>query len=165
MEALIAFGWHRCDTKPNLEIANSVVTAAKASGVERYIASAMWCLGKTYYQLGDHLSSYDHLQEAYRLFGTLPPGEVELQRLSGQCGIDLVDAARMALPVKRRKVVSLARDVETKCAALSDDVIHGRSLVHLGARSARGSTTAGGLTLLGPGSDHAEGRGEHSQPC
>jgi hypothetical protein len=98
MEALIAFGWHRCDTKPNLEIANHVVTAAKASGVERYIASAVWCLGKTYAQLGDHHSSYDHLQEAYQLFNTLPPGEVELQRLGGQCGIDLVDAARMALP-------------------------------------------------------------------
>jgi predicted metalloenzyme YecM len=68
------------------------------------------------------------------LFGTLPRGEVELQRLSGQCGIDLVHAARMALPVDRMgEVVSLARDVETKCAALSDDVIHGRSLVTLGA--------------------------------
>jgi hypothetical protein len=33
MEALIAFSWHRCDTKPNLEIANHAVTAAKASGV------------------------------------------------------------------------------------------------------------------------------------
>ena len=134
MEALIAFGWHRCDTKPNLEIANNVVTAAKDSGVDRYIASALWCLGQTYYQLGDIQSSYDHMQEAYELFNTLPPGEVELQRLSGQCGIDLVNAARMVLPVKRKgKVVSLARDVEKKCAALSDDVIHGRSLVFLGA--------------------------------
>jgi tetratricopeptide (TPR) repeat protein len=132
MEALIAFGWHRCDTKPNLEIANNIVTSAKDSGVQRYIASALWCLGKTYYQLGDHLSSYDHLQEAYQLFNTLPPGEVELQRLSGQCGIDLVDAARLALP-DNHKVVSLARNVETKCATLSDDVIHGRSLMHLGA--------------------------------
>ena len=53
METLIAFGWHCCDTKPNLEIANNIVMAAKDSGVERYIASALWCLGKTYYQLGD----------------------------------------------------------------------------------------------------------------
>jgi tetratricopeptide (TPR) repeat protein len=130
MEALIAFGWHRCDTRPNVEIANHVVAVAKALGVERYVASALWCLGKTYSQLGDKQSSYDHLQEAYQLFNTLPPGEVELQRLSGQCAIDLVDAARMALPVN--KVVFLARDVETKCAALSDDNIHGRSLVILG---------------------------------
>jgi len=130
MEALIAFGWHRCDTKPNLEIANIVVMTAKGSGVERHVASALWCLGKTYNQLGDLQSSYDHLQEAYQLFNTLPP-EVELQRLSGQCAIDLVDTVRMVLPVN--KVVPLARDVETKCAALSDDVIHGRSLVSLGA--------------------------------
>jgi tetratricopeptide (TPR) repeat protein len=133
MEALIAFGWHRCDTKPNLEIANNIVTAAKDSGVQKYIAPALWCLGKTYHALGDILSFYDHLQEAYRLFNTLPPGEVELQRLSGLCGIDLVNAARMALPAGHMgKVVSLARDVETKCAALSDDVIHGRSLMYFG---------------------------------
>jgi len=46
MEALIAFSWHRCDIKPSVEIANHVVMAANASGVERYKASAVWCLGK-----------------------------------------------------------------------------------------------------------------------
>jgi tetratricopeptide (TPR) repeat protein len=134
MEALIAFGWHRCDTKPNLEIANIVVTAAKDSAVERYIASAVWCLGKTLAQLGDLLSSYDYLQEAYRLFDTFPPAKVELQRFGGLCGIDFVDTARLVLPVNRKgKVVSLAQEVEKKCAALSDDLVHGRSLVTLGA--------------------------------
>jgi len=52
MEALIAFGWHRCDTRPNLEIANHAVTVAKATGVVRYITSAVWCLGQTHAQLG-----------------------------------------------------------------------------------------------------------------
>ena len=133
MEVLIAFGWHRCDTKPNLEIANIVVTAAKDSAVQRYIALALWCLGMTYSQLGDMQSSYDYLQEAYQLFNTLPPGEIASQRLSGQCALDLVNAARMTLPVERLgEVVSLARDVEKKCAVLSDDVTHGRSLVQLG---------------------------------
>ena len=132
MEVLIAFSWHRCDTKPNLEIGNYAVTAAKASGLERYIALAMWCLGQTYTQLGDYHSAYDHLQEAYRLFNTLPPGDVELQRLGGQCGIDLVNTTRAVLR-DSGEVVSLARDVETKCAALSDNIIHGRSLVRLGA--------------------------------
>jgi len=133
MEALIAFGWHRCDTRPNLDIANHAATAAKDSGVVTHIASAVWCLGKTYDRLGDLPSSYDHIQEAYQLFNTLPPGEVKLQRLSGRCGIDLVTSARMTLPNHREgELISLARDVETKCAALSDDVIHGRSLVRLG---------------------------------
>jgi len=132
MEALVAFSWHRCDTKPNLEIANHTVTAAKASGLERYIASAMWCLGQTYVQLGDYHSAYAHLREAYRLFNALPPGDVELQRLGGQCGIDLVNTTRAVLQ-DSDEVVSLARDVETKCAALSDNIIHGRSLVRLGA--------------------------------
>ena len=36
MEALIAFSWHRCDTKPNIDIVNHGVTAAKATGVVRY---------------------------------------------------------------------------------------------------------------------------------
>jgi tetratricopeptide (TPR) repeat protein len=142
METLIAFSWHRCDTKPNLEIANHSVTAAKAYRVERYIALAVWCLGQTHHELGDFQPSYNHLQEAYQLFNTLPPGEVESQRLGGQCGIDLVEAARMALQFNcARKasqfnsdpVVSLAREVERKCATLSDDLVHGRSLALLGA--------------------------------
>jgi len=132
MGALIAFSWHRCDTRPNLEIVNHAVAAAKVTGVVRYVASAVWCLGKTYAQLGDHHSSYNHLQEAYGLFNTLPLSEVESQRLGGLCGIDLVDTARLALP-DYDEVVSVARDVETKCAALSDDIIHGRCLVLLGA--------------------------------
>jgi tetratricopeptide (TPR) repeat protein len=132
VEALIAFSWHRCDTKLNLEIANHAVTAAKASGVVKYIASAMWCLGSSYFELGDYRTSYGHRQEAYRLFNTLPPGEIESQRLGGQCGIDVIDTARLALQ-DNDKVVSLARDVETKCAALSDNIIHGRCLVLLGA--------------------------------
>jgi len=132
MEALIAFSWHRCDTKPNLEIVNHAVTAAKASRMERHIASAVWCLGQTYAELGDYHSSYDHLREAYRLFNTLPPGEVELQRLGGRCGIDLFYTARFILQ-SDDEMVSLARDVATKCAALSDNILHGRSLVLLGA--------------------------------
>ena len=133
MEALIVFSWHRCDTKTNLEIANHAVMATKASGVVRYIASAVWCLGRTYHQLGDYIPSYNHLQEAYGLFNTLPPGEVESQRLGGLCGIDLVDAAQMAFePEHNDAVVSLAREVERKCTALSDDLVHGRSLVLLG---------------------------------
>jgi tetratricopeptide (TPR) repeat protein len=130
IEALIAFSWHRCYTNPTLDIVNHAVTAAKASGVDRHIASAVWCLGQTYAQLGDHHSSYDHLREAYRLFNSLPPDEVELQRLGGQCGIDLFDTARLVLWDKD-EIVSLARDVETKCATLSDNVIRARSLVLL----------------------------------
>ena len=131
MEALIAFSWHRCDTMPNLDIANHVVTAAKASRIVGYIAEAVWCLGKTYLELGDYCTSYDHLHEAYQLFNTLPPDEVKLRRLGGLCGIDLVDAARLALP-DISEAVSLARDVETKCDTLSDKLVHGRSLVVLG---------------------------------
>jgi len=136
IEALIAFSWHRYDTKPTLDIVNHAVTVAKASGVGKYIASAVWCLGQTYAELGNHHSSYTHLREAYRLFNALPPGEVESQRLGGQCGIDFVDTARMVLQdnveLLSFEVLSLARDVEVKCAALLDNIIHGRSLVLLG---------------------------------
>jgi tetratricopeptide (TPR) repeat protein len=130
MEALIAFNWYRCDSKPNLEIADHAVMAAKASGAQRFIASAVWCLGLTYVRLGNHGTSYHHIQEAYQLFNTLPPGEVESQRLGGICGIDLVENARFILQAD--EVVSLARDIEKKCTALSDDLVHGRSLLNLG---------------------------------
>ena len=130
MEALIAFGWYRCDTKPNLEIADHSVMATKASGVQRYIASAVWCLGNTYGRLGDYEASYNHIQEAYRLFSTLPSGEVESQRLGGLCGIALVDIARFILQADEQ--LSLAWDVEEKCTVLSDVLVHGRSLLQLG---------------------------------
>ena len=130
MEALSAFTWYRCDTKPNLEIADYAVMAAKATGVQRYIASAVWCLGKTYYRFGNYSTSYSHMQEAYQHFNTLPPGEVESQRLRGLCGIDFVENARFLLQAD--EVVSLAWDVEEKCSALSDDVVHGLSLLKLG---------------------------------
>ena len=132
IEAFIAFSWHRADTKPTLDIVDHAVTAARASGNGRHIASAVWCLGRTYAQLGDYHSSYDHLQEAYRLFNTLPPSEVESQQLGSRCGNEFISTARMVLR-DNDKIISLARDVETKCAALSDNIIHGRSLVHLGS--------------------------------
>jgi hypothetical protein len=97
VEALINFAWHRHDTKPSLEVAKNSVTAANASGIERYIALAVYCLGDTYRQLGDHHHAYEHLQEAYQLFSTLPPGEVELQRLSSRCGMCLLNVARYTL--------------------------------------------------------------------
>jgi hypothetical protein len=130
MEALIAFNWYRCDTKPSLEIADHAVMAAKASGVQKYMATAVWCLGCTYAQLGNHDTSYNHVQEAYQLFNTLPPDDVESQRLGGLCGTDLVEIARFIL--QDDEVVSLAWDVEKKCSALSDDLVHGRSLLILG---------------------------------
>ena len=130
MEAFIAFNWYRYSTKPNLEMADHAVMAAKAFGVQRYIASAVWCLGRTYHRLGIWDTSYNHMQEAYQLFNTLPPGEVESQRLGALCGIDLVDEARYTLQVD--EVVSLAWDVRKKCTALSDDLVLGLSLLELG---------------------------------
>ena len=130
MEAFIAFNWYRCDTKPNLEIVDRLVMVAKASGVQRYIASAVWCLGRTYSLLGNYDTSYNHMQEAYQLFNTLSPGEVESERLGCLCGIDLVNVARFILPAD--EVVSLAQDVETKCTALLDDYVQGRSFLALG---------------------------------
>jgi tetratricopeptide (TPR) repeat protein len=132
VEAIVAFSWHRADTKPDLEIANRAVKAAKASGVKRYIASAVWCLGWTYRQLGDNRSSYDHLQEARLLSNDPSAADMELQRLHCKCGIDLVEVAKMTSEDKG-EAVSLARDVEIQCAALSDDHVHGWSLVLLGA--------------------------------
>ena len=130
MEALIAFNWYRCDTKPNLEIAHHAVLATKAFGVQRYIALAVWCLGLTYFRLGNHDTSYNHMQEAYQIFNNIPPGEVESQRLGALCGVDLVDNARCVLQAD--ELVSLAQKVEKKCASLSDDLIYGRSLLGLG---------------------------------
>ena len=131
LEALIAFSWHRCRTKPNLEIANHAVMAAQASAIEKYIASAVWCLGRTYFLLSEFQPAYNHLQEAYQVFNTLPPGDHESQRLCCECGNHLMVGARMVLD--NDMAVTLARDVELKSAALLDDVVHAQSLVSLGA--------------------------------
>ncbi|PPQ97464.1 hypothetical protein CVT26_002812 [Gymnopilus dilepis] len=129
MEALIAFCWHRCDTKPSLEVVEHTVKAAKTYGVERYIALATWCLGKSCHQIANYRLAYEHLLKAYLLFNSLNGDDKQLQEFGCQCGTDLVDAARFVIP--RAEVVSLARDVEAKCAALGNDLIHGRSLLFL----------------------------------
>lgn len=130
IEAFIALSWHYCDTTPNPEFASRTVEAAKAFGVEKHIASAVWCLGRTHYNLNfKHRLAYANLQEAYQLFNTLPPDDVT-QRLGGQCGIDFVNCARHV--DKHSEIVSLARDVEARCATLSDNLVHARSLVFLG---------------------------------
>lgn len=131
IEALIAFNWHRCDTKPNLEIANHTLMAAKASANKKHIASAIWCLGTTYFYLSEFLPAYNHLQEAYQLFNTLPPGDLESQRLCCRCGIDLVDAARIVL--QAGMAVFLARDVEKRSSVFLRELVHARSLMLLGA--------------------------------
>ena len=130
VEALIAFSWYRCDTKPNLEIAKHAMSMAKTSGDKRYIASALWCLGTVYHYLGEFYDAYDRLHEAYQLFNTLLPGDLELQRFCCQCGIEMVVGARMTFN-DHIKVASLARDVEKQCANVSDD-IRVRSLIMLG---------------------------------
>ena len=76
MEALIAFNWYRCDTKPNLEMADHAVMMANTSRVQRFIASAVWCLGLTYSRLGIFKTSNIHLRNAYELFNTLPPDKM-----------------------------------------------------------------------------------------
>ena len=131
IEALIGFGWHRCDTKPNIEIAKHGVSMAKAFGNKRYIASTLWCLGTTYGFLGEFYAAYDHLQEAYELFNTLLPGDRELRQLCCRCGCDLVDAARVSFKDVDESI-SLARDVEKQSAAISDDFVHTQSLIVLG---------------------------------
>ena len=133
IEALTAFSWYRCDTKPNLEFAKHAVSMAKAFGIKKHIASTSFCLGTTYSLLGEFHAAYDHLMEAYQLFRALLPGDHELERLCCQCGIYLIDAARLIFGFEDyHMVVSLARDVEKRSATISDDLIHGRSLIMLG---------------------------------
>jgi hypothetical protein len=104
-------------------------------------------------------------REAYRLFNTLPPGEVEFQRLGGRCGIDLVDTARLVLWPDNDEIVSLARDVETKCAAISDNIIHGRSLVLLGLVLQEAQQPQEALRYLDQARTVLKARGGHFQPC
>ena len=133
IEALIEFCWYRCeDAKPNLEIAKHSVSMAKAFGNKRYIASSLWCLGRTYGNLGDVYAAYDPVQEAYQLYKALLPGNPELQLLCCRCGIEMVEGARFTLK-DGKKVVSLARDVKKQAAAVSDDEIHAAGLMILGS--------------------------------
>ena len=157
IEALIAFSWYRCDNaKPNVEIAKHAVSMAKAFGNKKYIATSLWCLGNTYGYLGEFYAAYDHLHEAHQLYNallpsqkwydlrklllrektapsvvTMSPGNRELHRLCCQCGIDMVEGARLTFK-DRDTVVSLARDVEKQAAIVSDNHIHARSLMMLG---------------------------------
>jgi tetratricopeptide (TPR) repeat protein len=129
--ALVAFGWYRCDTKPNIEIAKHNVTMAKAFGAKRYIASTLWCLGMTHGILDEPYDAYGHLHEAYQLFNALPSdGDRELQLLCCRFGIDMVTMTHMFSDPS--EAISKGRDVGKQCATISDDLLHGRSLIVLG---------------------------------
>ena len=132
IDALIAFSWYRCsNAKPNLEIAKHAVSVAEAFGNKRYIASSLWCLGSTYTCLGEYYAAYDHVEEAYKLYKALLPGNLELQRDCCRCGNEMVDRARFTIK-DGDKVVFLARDVEKQAATISDDQTHASSLMILG---------------------------------
>ena len=96
---------------------------AKAFGNKRYIASSLWCLGRTYGYLGEFYAAYDHVQEAYQLYNALLPGDRDLQRLCCKCGVEMVEGARVTFK-DGDKVISLARDLEKQAATVSDDEIH-----------------------------------------
>ena len=131
INALIAFSWYRCNVKPNVEISKHAVSMAKAFGNKEYIATSFWCLGRTYDHLGEFHAAYDNLQEAYQLYNALSPGTRELQRLCCECGIDMVNLARLTFK-DDDKTVSLARAVEKQSATVSDDELHVKSLTMLG---------------------------------
>ncbi|KDR71046.1 hypothetical protein GALMADRAFT_75381 [Galerina marginata CBS 339.88] len=150
IEALIAFCWYRDDTKPDPELAQYAVTAAKSYGVDRYIASAIWCLGDTYGSIGKYDLSYDLLQKAYQIFNSLPNPDLKLQQLIGLCGVDLVNSAVKFLGDKD-ELILLAHMVEEKCAALSDN-IHGQSLVSMGYALEQASHHQEALSYLEQGS-------------
>ncbi|KAF8896888.1 hypothetical protein CPB84DRAFT_1815882 [Gymnopilus junonius] len=99
-DTLIAFCWHQCDTKPSLDIVEHTLQLANTFGIDRYIAVATWCLGKTYHQVAKYRLAYDHLLKAYRIFNS-----------KAAEGVDLVDSARFVLP-DRDTVVVLAWEVE-----------------------------------------------------
>ncbi|PPQ68908.1 hypothetical protein CVT26_001845 [Gymnopilus dilepis] len=130
MEALIAFCWYRCDTKATLEIVERTLAIAQAKGVERYVAVTTWCLGKSYHQVASYRRAYETLLKAYELFNSLPSMDHMYREFACRCGTELVDAARFVIP--REEVVSLAREVEARCATLGNDLIHGRCLTFLG---------------------------------
>ena len=137
IEALVAFSWYRCDnTKPNLEIAKHAVSTAKAFRIKSYIASSLWCFGVTYKLLGDCRAAYGHLQEAYRLFIALLPGDLKLQQLCCRCGNDLIQVgvANSTFEDSDKGVFSLVRDVEKQIATgtVLDDLVHVLSVITVG---------------------------------
>ncbi|KDR71128.1 hypothetical protein GALMADRAFT_807115 [Galerina marginata CBS 339.88] len=149
IEALIAFCWYRSDTKPDPEMTQYTVTAAETYGVDSYIASAVWCLGSTYYNMGKYDLTYDFFQKAYQLFNSLPNADLKSRQLGGQCAVDLVNAASFFADDKD-KIVSLALEVEKKCADLSDG-IHGQSLMSVGFALYRVSRRQEALSYMDQG--------------
>ena len=129
LEAMMAFCWYRCDTKPSPDIAKRTLEVAESFGDQKYIGIAHWCLGRTYYFVHAKSLSYEHLQKAYEVFQAST--DPQYRRFCGSCGIDLVDTATFVLK-DEAETIRLAREVEEKCATLGDDTIHGKSLLFVG---------------------------------
>ncbi|PPQ95395.1 hypothetical protein CVT26_008240 [Gymnopilus dilepis] len=126
--ALIAFCWYRCDSKASPELAEHALAIATGSGNEKQIASATWCLGRSYILVSQYSLASGNLEAAYRLFCSL--NDLPWQDFGAKCGVDLVDA--LSGEGEREEAVVRAQDVEKKCATLGDTRAHGRSLSFLG---------------------------------
>jgi len=67
VQALLAFSWYRCDTKPIIAVAKHALRVAKENGNKRYIAEALLCLGSSYAQVDNDAEAERALEESSQL--------------------------------------------------------------------------------------------------
>jgi len=86
VQALLAFSWYRCDTKPLPAIAEHTLSLAKSNGSDRHIAEALLCLGYSYERLDRDPEAENLLEESSKLFRSLPD-EPSAQKLGFECDL------------------------------------------------------------------------------
>jgi len=67
VRALLAFSWHRRDTKPLIAVAEHTLKVARSNGNKRYIAEALLCLGSSYSEIDNHIEGKRVLEECSQL--------------------------------------------------------------------------------------------------
>ena len=134
VEALVAFSWHRYDTKPNLEIVTHTLELARASRNQRRIVESLICLGGTHSKLNDFNLAKPCLQEAWGspFFSAknLSSGPI-CRRLRVECAWLLAGALRH-LHEDPQEIIALLESVNATLREDSDEEGRARTLSALG---------------------------------
>ena len=86
VQALLAFSWYRCATKPLVAVATHALNLARSNGSNRHIAEALLCLGYTYERLDRDPEAEDLLEESSELFRSLVDDH-SAQKLGFECDV------------------------------------------------------------------------------
>ena len=133
VQALLAFSWYRCDTKPLISIAKHTLALAEANGNKEYIAEAFLCLGASLEAVDDHVGAEGILEQCSQLLA----GDHIHHQLSFECALTRMHISLFLHCPSWQECITIVQDVLVRTKD-SDEYWHAHGLNTLGSLYAVG---------------------------